>query len=176
MTVHIHDLPRLSTVLAFSYANHVTWLEIFRDVCNVDLKQVELGQVNGFEGDHSVLNLYNCAAHARALTLIHADLVSFHVDSLTALHQCLLNDLLDLGIVTVVVFLVVNNSIAQTRLEVLELFVGWLDVGTSVNLLESEGFEDKATIEKLVANAPHILIHYLVLVPCLHETILYRGS
>ena len=88
------------------------------------------------------------------------------------MHKRLLDYLLDLLIVVVKVIVIINYAITQTCLKVLKLLVRRFDVRARVYLLERERLEDKAVVEKLVADAPHVLLEKRVLCCCVLEAVL----
>ena len=126
-------------------------------MCDVYLQQIKLWQIDRLECDHCVLNLDDGSSHSRALALVDTDLITFHVDCLTSLHERSLENFFNSSIITVIIFVIVDHTIAETGLEVLQLFIGRLDAGTSIDLLKCKGLEHKASMEQLVSDGPHVI-------------------
>lgn len=128
VAVDVHHLACFAAVLPLSDSDQVARLEVLGNVRHVDLEEVQLGDVDWLKGDHATFNFNDRASDAGTVALVDADFVTFHVDSLTALHEGLLDDNLHLVVVVVVIVLVLLlHAVLQSRLEVLQLFVRGLD-------------------------------------------------
>ena len=113
--------------------------------------------VDRLEGNHASVNFNDSAVHAGALALVHTDLVALHVDSLAALHQCLLDHLVHLVVIQVLVIVVsILRAVLERGCEVCQFLVARLDGGGRIYLLKSKCLEQEASVHELVANGPHV--------------------
>ncbi len=61
-----------------------------------------------------------------------------------------------------IVLVIVNGTIRKAGLEVLKFFNCRFDVGTNFDLLKSEALVNKTSIDKLIANRPHVFLCHVM--------------
>lgn len=120
-----------------------------------------LGQcrnIQCLERNGGVFNRNDGAFQSGKLALIDAYLVTFHIHGGAASQQGSLDHSLNFFVVSRVFLLLDRDSgLANRCLEVDQLLIGRLDIGTGLHLFEREILKCKSLVEKLVFPVHHVL-------------------